>query len=141
MYGYHVFWAGKNIHCTGNVFNKHLASLNDHCLKMVSRGRWKGTVLKNTQKNAILNYFHPKNTTSEAKKIARSMLNNVLNDSVTVPILPDFVNEIVNSLFVSAQKPTTHSDSRVNKSTSEKMDSCVSVADCKQYQRTNNSQL
>ena len=38
---------------------------------------------KYTQKNAILNYFHPKNTTSEAKEIVRSILDDVLNDSVT----------------------------------------------------------
>ena len=34
---------------------------------MASRGQWKGNVSKYTQKNAILNYFRPKNTTSEAK--------------------------------------------------------------------------
>ena len=50
---------------------------------MGSRGRWKGTVSKYTQKNAILNYFHSQNTTSDTKEIARSILNNVLNDSVT----------------------------------------------------------
>ena len=56
------------------------------------------------------------------KKIARSILNNVLNDSVTdsTDIAFDFVNEIVNSSFDSAQKPTAHSGSRVNKSTFEK---------------------
>jgi len=32
----------------------------------------------------------------------------------------DFENEIVNSSFESAQKPTAHSGSRVNKSTFEK---------------------
>ena len=32
------------------LFNKRLACLNDHCLKMVSCGRWKGTVSKYTEK-------------------------------------------------------------------------------------------
>ena len=50
---------------------------------MVLRGRWKGTVSKCTQKNAILKYFQPQNTTSEAKEKARSILDDVLNDSVT----------------------------------------------------------
>ena len=66
---------------------------------MASRGWWKGTVSKYTQKNAFLNYFQPQKTTSEAKEIAWSILNNVLNDSVTDSkyIAFDFVNEIVNS--------------------------------------------
>ena len=75
---------------------------------MASRGRWKGTVLKCTQKNAILKYFQPQNTTSEAKEIVRSILNNVLNKLVTdsTDIAFDFVIEIVNSSFESTQKPT-----------------------------------
>ena len=70
---------------------------------MASRGQWKGTVSKYTQKNATLNYFILQNTTSEAKDIASSILNIILNDSVTdsTDIAFDFVNEIVN-----AQKPT-----------------------------------
>jgi len=58
------------------------------------------------QKNAILNYFQLQNTTSEAKRIARSILNNVFNNSVTdsTDIAFDFVNEIVSSSFESAQK-------------------------------------
>ena len=86
---------------------------------MASCGWWEGTVSKYTQKNAILNYFHPKNTTPEAKEIVRSIFNHVLNDSVTdsTDIAVDFVNEIVNSPFESAQKPTAHSGSSVNKST------------------------
>ena len=111
VYGYRVFWGVRRIHNCHSIaealektftvplilFNKHLACLNDHCLKMASRGRWKGTVSKYTQKNAILNYFHPKNTTSEAKKIARSILNNVFNSLVTdsSDIAFDLVNEIV----------------------------------------------
>ena len=84
--------------------------------KIVSHGS------KYTQKNAILSYFQPQNTTSEAKEKVRSVLNNVLNDSVTgsTDIAFDFVNEIVNSSFESAQKPTAHSGSRVNKSMFEK---------------------
>ena len=35
------------------------------------------------QKNAILNYFLPRNVTSEAEGIARSILDNVLIDTVT----------------------------------------------------------
>ena len=72
---------------------------------MASQGWWKGTVSKYTQKNAVLNYFQPQKTTTEAKEIAWSILNNVLNDSVTDSkyIAFDFVNEIVNSSFVSAQ--------------------------------------
>jgi len=40
---------------------------------------------------------HPKNTTSEAKEIARSILNNVFNSLVTDSsnIAFDLVNEIV----------------------------------------------
>ena len=77
---------------------------------------------KYTQKNAILKYFQPQNTTSEAKEIVRSILNNVLNKLVTdsTDIAFDFVIEIVNSSFESAQKPLAHSGSRVNKSTFEK---------------------
>ena len=61
------------------------------------------------------------NTTSESKEIARSIFNNVLIDSVTdsTDIAFDFVNEIVNSSFESAQKPLAHSGSHVNKSTFE----------------------
>ena len=68
---------------------------------MASCGRCKGTVSKYTWKNAILNYFQPQNTTSEAKEIARSILNKVLNDSVTdsTDIAFDLVNEIANSAF------------------------------------------
>ena len=104
---------------------------------MASSRRWKGTVSKYTQKNVILNYFQLQNTTSEAKQIARSILNNVLNDLVndSTDIAFDFVNEIVNSSFESAQKPTAHSGSRVNKSTSEKWTEKF-LADCQQYQRT-----
>ena len=83
---------------------------------MAPLDRWKGTISKYTQKNAILNYFELQNTTSEVKEIARSILNNVLNDSVTdsTDIAFDFVDKIVNSSFKSPQKPTAHSGSRVN---------------------------
>ena len=66
-----------------------------------------------------LQLFSPQNTTPEAKEIVRSIFNHVLNDSVTdsTDIAVDFVNEIVNSPFESAQKPTAHSGSSVNKST------------------------
>ena len=47
-------------------------------------------------------------------------------------------NEIINSSFENAQKPTAHTGSCENV---QWMDSEVSVADSKQYQRTNNSQL
>ena len=46
---------------------------------MASSGQWKATVLKYTEKNAIINYFQPQNTTSKAEEIARSILINVLN--------------------------------------------------------------
>jgi len=60
LYRYSVFWAVRricNCHLMAEalantftlpviVFNKRLAYLNDHCFKMVSRGRWKGTVSK-----------------------------------------------------------------------------------------------
>ena len=61
---------------------------------MASCSRWKGTVSKYKQKNAILNYFQRQNTTSEAKEIVRSILNNVLNASLTdsTDIAIDFVN-------------------------------------------------
>ena len=80
------------------LFNKRLACLNDHCLKMVSCGGWKGTVSKYTEKNC---YFQPQNTTSEAKEIVRSILDKILNDSIndSTDIAFDFVNEIVNSKF------------------------------------------
>ena len=44
-------------------------------------------------------------------------MNNVWNNSVTdsTGIAFDLVNEIANSSFESAQKPTAHTDSRVNK--------------------------
>jgi len=45
-------------------------------------------------------------------------LNNVWNNSVTdsnTDIAFDLVNKIVNSSFESAQKPTAHTCSRVNK--------------------------
>jgi len=48
-------------------FNKHLVCFNDHCLKMTIHGRWKGTLSKYTQKNAIPNYFPSQNTTTEAE--------------------------------------------------------------------------
>ena len=53
---------------------------------------------------------------------ARSILNNVLNNSLTdsTDIAFNLVNEIANSAFESAQKPTAHSGSHVNKSTFEK---------------------
>ena len=72
---------------------------------MVSCGRWKGTVLKYTEKKC---YFQPQNTTSEAKEIVRSILDNILNDSIndSTDIAFDFVNDIVNSKFESTQKPT-----------------------------------
>ena len=57
------------------VFNKCLACFNDHCLEMMSCGRWKGTLSKYTPKNTILSYFQLQNTTSEVKEIARSILN------------------------------------------------------------------
>ena len=78
--------------------------------------------IKYTQKNAILNYFQPQNTSSEAKEITSSILNNALNDLVTdsPDIALDFVNELLNNSFESAQKPTAHTGSRVNKSTFEK---------------------
>jgi len=46
----------------------------------------------------------------------------------------DFVNEIVNSSFESAQKPTGHFGSRVNKSTFEKWTevSCLIVNNMKE---------
>ena len=71
---------------------------------MVSCGRWKGTVSKYTQ---IHNYFQPQNTTSEAKEIARSILNNVFNSSVTnsTDIAFDFVNEIVHLKVHRNQRP------------------------------------
>ena len=52
---------------------------------------------------------------------ARSILNNVLNNSLTdsTDIAFDLVNEIANSAFESAQKPTAHSGSHVNKKTFE----------------------
>jgi len=48
-------------------------------------------------------------------------LNNVFNSSMTgsTNITFDLVNEIVNSLLESAQKPTAHFVSRVNKKTFE----------------------
>ena len=63
---------------------------------MASLCRWKGTVSKYTQKNAILNYFQWQSTTSEAKEIASLNLNNVFNDSLTdsTDIAFDFVNEL-----------------------------------------------
>ena len=47
-------------------------------------------------------------TPYQAKEIARSMLDNVLNNQMTdsTNIAFDFVNEIVNSSFESTQKPT-----------------------------------
>ena len=60
VYGYCIIWAGHRI-CNCHlitealantftipviVFNKHLACFNDHCLKIMSRGRWKGRFLK-----------------------------------------------------------------------------------------------
>jgi len=45
-------------------------------------------------------------------------VNNSVTDSKT-DIAFDLVNEIVNSSFESAQKPTAHSGSRVNKKTFE----------------------
>ena len=49
-------------------------------------------------------------------------MNNVLNDLVTdsTAIAFDCVDEIVNSSFENAPKPTAHPSSRVNKSTFEK---------------------
>ena len=49
------------------VFNNRLACFNDHCLKMTSCSRWKGTLSKYTQKNTILSYFQPQDTTTEAE--------------------------------------------------------------------------
>ena len=40
-------------------------------------------VSKYTQKNAILNYFQPENTTSAVEEIALSILSSVFNDLVT----------------------------------------------------------
>ena len=59
-------------------------------------------------------------TPYQAKEIARSMLDNVLNNQMTdsTNIAFDFVNEIVNSSFESTQKPTI-SGSHVYKSTFE----------------------
>jgi len=81
VYRIRIFWAGRpicNCHLivevlantftvTVIVFNNRLACLNDHCIKMTSRGWWKGTVSKYTQKNAIPNYFQMQNTTTEAE--------------------------------------------------------------------------
>ena len=69
--------------------------------------------IKYTQKNAILNYFQPQNTSSEAKEIASSILNNdLVTDSPDIAF--DFVNELLKHSFESAQKPTAHTGSRVN---------------------------
>ena len=66
--------------------------------------------------HAILNYFQPQNTMSEAEGIAISILNNVLNDLMKniSEMSFDIVNEIVNSLFENAQKPSAHSCSCVS---------------------------
>jgi len=68
------------------------------------------------QKNAILNYFQPRNVTSEAEGIARTILDNVL---INTDIAFHLANEIVNSAFESAQpkKPAAHSGIRVNQKT------------------------
>ena len=86
---------------------------------MATLCRWKGTVSKYTQKNAILNYFQPQNTTSEAEEVVRSILNYLLNNSLTdsTDIAFDLVNEIVNSSLESAQKSMAYSGSHVNKKT------------------------
>ena len=51
------------------------------------------------KRNSIHKKMQRQNTTSESKEIVRSILNNVLIDSVTdsTDIAFDFVNEIVNS--------------------------------------------
>ena len=100
-------------------FNKRLACLNDHCLKMASYGWLKGTVSKYTQKNAILNYFQQQNTISEAKEVARSILNNVLNNSLTDST--DYYLWFCKWIWNSKQcTETDHFGSRLNKSTFEK---------------------
>ena len=81
---------------------------------MASRGRWKGTVSKYTQKNAIHNYFQRQSNHIRIK--GKSGVNfelcfdGLVTDSTDIAF--DFVNEKVNSSFESAQKPTTHSGSR-----------------------------
>ena len=83
---------------------------------MFNRSLFKNAADGKEQYRSILytkkNYFQPQNTTSKAKEIARSTLNNFFEQFGAF----DFVNEIVNSSFESAQKPTAHSGSRVNKS-------------------------
>ena len=66
--------------------------------------------------------FSPQEHHIRSKGNSEVNLNNVLNDSMTdsADFAFDFVNEIVNSSFESAQTPTAHSGSRVNKSMFEK---------------------
>ena len=86
--------------------------------KIASLCRWKGTVSKYTQKMQSSTIFN-RRTPHQKHRVARSILNYVLNNSLTdrTDIAFDLVNEIVNSSLESAQKSMAYSGRHVNKKT------------------------
>lgn len=72
-----------------------------------------------SQKNAIHNYFQPIRTSSESETIVKCLLNDLITQAVSdiADIAIRIVNEVVDSAFDSAQKPTAHSGNRVGRRT------------------------
>ena len=108
VYGYCTFWARRCISVTTSprrmkkpftvpviLFNKRQACLNDHCLKWRHAANGKEKYRSIHRKMQSSTIFAPR--TPHQKQ--RSILNNVLDDSVTDSTAFDYVNKIVNSSF------------------------------------------